>query len=530
MEFYLKEAFKNLKLLEDDFNLTADQGVIDELQSFVADDIDAPTEEDIIDVEADEVEDLQDNYVGKVILECDCCHTRIYKMPDEVIIDEDTGMANTEEQCPVCSGQFGFNVIGKIELFDENEFAEEETEDNAEEEVDVVDVEDEVSDEEVEEALKEALEKESLTESLPLREDVEQVKEKVSGWLYDHLLDINDNLAMEIHHKFPEYDVDWCNDDGLNPSALDIDDTMDKYVEALINDLFFYAPRQESFDESCKNEECKDEECDEACEKDLKEEFEDPANVGLNPDTAVEADVKLETPMENPVEEDPEILKEDESLNEGIENLSLDTEDTHMEMKSDENGRVEVVTEPIHENEDVEDLADTPEEMIAPLDAEEISDIDNNEEQSAEEVAIEDEMSEEDEDYLDIDNFDEESFDEIGESYLHRVYENVDSFKTTNTASDGFNLVVEGIITFKSGKQKKTKFVFENFRETRRGKIMMEGMNETFSKSSKAFSLKGSLINKNFVSESLTYNYSVKTINESNNSEITKVYGRAVKK
>ena len=172
--------------------------------------------------------------------------------------------------------------------------------------------------------------------------------------------------------------------------------------------------------------------------------------------------------------------------------------------------------------------------MIAPLDAEEITDIENNEEQSAEEVAMEDEASEEDtpaeEDELDVDEFDEESFDEIGESYLHRVYENVNSFKTTSVKKGSNKLVVEGLIRFNSGKEKKTSFVFENARTTKRGKLMLEGKNETFSRSSKAFLLKGVLANKKFIAESMTYNYTAKTINESNESELTRVYGRAVRK
>lgn len=544
MEFYLKEAFQSLKLLEDDFNLTADQGVIDELQSFVADDIEAPAEEEIIDVEADEVEDLQDNYIGKVILECDCCHTRIYKDKEDVIIDEETGLANVEEECPVCSNAFGWNVIGKIEPFKEGEF-DKEPEEEEEAEVDEV----EISDEEIDEALKEELSKTNLKESLPLREDVEQVKELVSGWLYDHLLDLNDNLAQELHYQIPEYDVDWCNEDGMNAIAEQVNVDMDQYVGSLIDSLFANAPRVESLGEECeKNEECEGEDCDESCEKEeeaLKEEFEDPDKVGVDPNRAVEDDVKLETPMENPVEESPKIAvaegledvqSEDaeklidpeeepvKELNEGIENLSLDTEDTHMEMTADEDGRVEVVTEPIHE-EEVSDDSDA--EMIAPLDAEEISEIDNNKEQSAEEVAIEDEIPEEDE--FEIDEFDEESFDEIGESYLHRVYENVNSFNTSNVKYDSGKLVVEGLIKFNSGKEKKTSFMFENFKTTRRGKVVIEGMNDTFSKSKKAFLLKGTLSDKKFVSESLTYNYTVKQINESNESEAVRVYGRAVK-
>ena len=48
--FYLAEAFQQLKCLnEDAFDLSADKGVVDELQSFVADDIEAPFEEEIIE-------------------------------------------------------------------------------------------------------------------------------------------------------------------------------------------------------------------------------------------------------------------------------------------------------------------------------------------------------------------------------------------------------------------------------------------------------------------------------------------------
>ena len=596
MEFYLKEAFQSLKLLEDDFNLTADQGVIDELQSFVADDIEAPTEEEIIDVEADEVEDLQDNYIGKVILECDSCHTRIYKDIADVIIDEDSGLANIDEECPVCSNAFGWNVIGKIEKFDADAFEEEPKD---EEEVEVEE-EPEISDEEIGEALKEALNADEQRElngivynhladaayeaevdheldatrsdmekaqqafnddfyfgsvdedidvhvdqpeesddvvinvdaddelheefenpedvgvnpetasedaeileepmenpvtEIPdklvvnesvLTEDANSVKNLVISYLQDSLVDFNDNLAYTVHDAIPEYDVDWCDDDGMSEFADRANMTQDEYVDAIANLLFAHAPTQES----------------------LGEDIEDVQSEDAK---------KLIDPEEEPVKD----LKED--LNE----VEVHTDEQDIEVKTEDGKVVVEVGNPETEEVPAED------EMIAPLDAEEITDIENNEEQSAEELAAEDESGAEEEpaeDELDIDEFDEESFDEIGESYLHRVYENVNSFKTTNVNYGKGKLVVEGLIKFNSGKEKKTSFVFENLKKTKRGKIVSEGLNETFSKSSKAFMLKGSLVNKKFVSESLIYNYTAKTINESNESEVTRVYGRAVRK
>ena len=599
MEFYLKEAFQSLKLLEDDFNLTADQGVIDELQSFVADDIEAPAEEEIIDVEADEVEDLQNNYIGKVILECDCCHTRIYKDLKDVIIDDDTGLANIDEQCPVCSNAFGWNVIGKIEPFKEGEFDDEP--EDAEEAEDAEEDVPEISDDEIGEALKEALNEdlepeeqkelngivynhladaayeaevdheleatrsdmekaeqafnddfymgsveedvdvhvdqpednddvvvnvdadeeihedfenpadvgvnpetasehaeileepmENPVTEIPdklvvnesvLTEDANSVKNLVISYLQDSLVDFNDNLAYTVHDAIPEYDVDWCDDDGMSELADRANMTQDEYVDAIANLLFAHAPTQESLGEDVEDVQSEDAE-------------------------------KLVDPEEEPVKD----LKED--LNE----VEVHTDEQDIEVKTDDGKVVVEVGNPEQAEAPVED------EMIAPLDAEEINNIENNEEQSAEEAAIDDELDDTADDEFAIDDFDEESFDEIGESYLRRVYDNVDSFNTTKVVSNNDKLIIEGVIKFKSGKTKNSSFVFEGFRTTKRGKTLAEGMNETFSKSKKAFILKGTLTDKNFVSESLTYNYTVKSLNESNQSEAIRVYGRAVRK
>ena len=238
----------------------------------------------------------------------------------------------------------------------------------------------------------------------------------------------------------------------------------------------------------------------------FKESY-DSEDVAINPETSVEHDQKLEDPEEDPVMEE----RNEVSLNEDIENLSLDTETTHMEMTSDDNGKVVVVTEP---RENIENVVETGEEMIAPLTDEEQIEIMNNEVDSIDE--------------FEIDEFDEESFDELGESFLKRVYENVNSFKTTNAKYGENKLYVEGLIKFNSGKEKKTTFKFENFKKSKKGKLVINGLNETFAKNKKAFSLKGSLVNKHFVSESLVYKYNTKNINEGNKNEVVNVFGKVV--
>ena len=131
MSDYLTEAFQKLRLLEDDFDLSADRGKIDELKSFVADDIEIP-EEEVIDVEAVSEEDLADNYNGKVILECECCHARVYKDIEDVFVDDETQTANVDEECPVCNNTLGYTVIGKIEPFEKAKEIEVNVEDNDE--------------------------------------------------------------------------------------------------------------------------------------------------------------------------------------------------------------------------------------------------------------------------------------------------------------------------------------------------------------------------------------------------------------
>ena len=106
-----------------------------------------------------------------------------------------------------------------------------------------------------------------------------------------------------------------------------------------------------------------------------------------------------------------------------------------------------------------------------------------------------------------IEEIDEESLDKLTESYLTEVYSNVKSFKTTNCALEKNKLVVEGKITFNSGKEKNTKFVFEAKKEN--NKIILEGLNADFA-TEKAFVLNCNLDTANrLVVESLSYKYTI---------------------
>jgi len=479
---YLEEAFKRLSLLEDDFDISVDADKVDELRSFIEDDVDEVPEEEIIDVKADDETELQDNYVGKVILECECCHTRIYKDKEEVFIDEESGLANINEPCPVCNNELGYTVIGKIEPFDSDKEINPE-EDEVEITPDDIEVEDEV-------------------EITP--DDVTEGEE----------VEVEESLENRINRKHLHENKDGvCPHCGKNPCEC----------ESL-------------------------EECDS-----LEEEFEDPSKVGVDSDVSVEDDIKLETPQDNPVNEDPSVL----DLKEDFKEVEIKTDDQKLEMTSDENGKVTVTTEPLEEEVAEDEVVDSittepddaevgPEEIV-PLDSEEEIAIENNvpEDEQEEEIpeeAVEDEVisseepiedngEEEDEDELDIEDFDEESFDDMGESYMRKVYSNVTGYKTTKINESNGSLLVDGVITFGSGVEKNTQFVFENATLSRRGKLILEGYNKTFSDAKKSFIIRGLLEGKKYIPESFIYNYKVKQLNESTNSnETVRVFGRIKKR
>lgn len=146
---YLKNAFRMLDALNEDIFDVSDEGI-----SQLADTLN--TEDNtvsIIDPEADSEEDLQDSYMDKVILECEVCHSLIYKDKDEINIDDESQLVNIDEECPYCFSTNGYKIVGQVAPF-----KEESEEDNVEVEVDgdkvEVDSEDN-EDEDFEESLKE---------------------------------------------------------------------------------------------------------------------------------------------------------------------------------------------------------------------------------------------------------------------------------------------------------------------------------------------------------------------------------------
>lgn len=333
---YLSEAFKKLDILEED-NFSLDNASdIDDMSHFLS--IERDPVQDVIDPEAESEEELEDTYIGKVILHCPVCNSMIYKDLEDIEKDDEEELVNVGEECPYCYTSDGFEVIGIVSPFQEKPEEEEEVEISDESEAD---------------------------------ENGEGVEE---------------------------------------------------------------------------------------------------------------------------VEVDDEVVEE--SLDEDFEHVEVSTDEQKLVMDAEEDGKITIESEPVANEADVDEFIQPVPELVK----------DEIEAPEAEEEV----PSEEEVDY-DIDDFDEESFDGLGESYLKKVYENVNSYKTSNVSMKDNSLIVEGVITFNSGKTKKTSFVFEAKTATKNNKLRFIGENKQITRGRKAFTLTGTLNeNKSFITEKFNYNYMAK--------------------
>ena len=504
---YINEAFRSLESLNEDI-FSADRDGINELSDFMSSDVNDEEKISIIDMDAENEDDLQDSYVGKIICDCNVCHSHVFKDKDQITIDED-GVVDIEDDCPYCGEHNGFVIIGEITEF--NPIAEEKAaEETAEEEVVTEEPEDDADDEasEDEEAEEEALD-ESLTEA----------KYAISNEELEKLTaeDVIRNRNGKTFYSEPDatgYQV------GISINFRKAGSRLSPYLSyRLEKDCWTVhyageagAKEFETFEEAkaelisainAQNTIARDSKKDESLNEEAPRKF--------KPHT-----MKLLKMIGSDLVNDAV----EEKLEESFNNVSIETDDQKMTMTSEENGKVTVTTEPIEAAPTAEDG-----EMIAPISDETKDEIINAtaevvDEEPAEETAKETPAEEEEMDF-DFDELDEEGMDEIGESYLKRVYENVDSFKTSNVSTSGNKLFIEGMINFKSGASKKTGFIFEAKEATRDGKVKFMGENAHLCRGKRAFTLAGSLNENKLMVESLTYNYRAKN----SDGKSTRVYG-----
>lgn len=481
---YLAEAFEELELVDDKLTGTFDfdKKGAEDLKKFMEDDT-FNDFETVIDPEAETEEDLQDSYIGMGILGCDICHSMIYKPVEEIVIDEETQMANVGECCPYCYERDGFKIIGKVAPFED--VSVEVTSKSEDEEVPEPTVKVNGKDVPVDEAPEK--EEEALTAEQkypvqsPIHENVNckvvKSKRKV-GAIKESVVPMMEEdkpaaISIEDAQKWVDYDMKRYGKISERTNEL-VKKAGFQIIKDDHGDYEVAAGKFESYEE--KQVEDGHENIDDV-KADIKDDHTDELEEGCK----VEEELSNSEKLFRAFPELREPIKE--SINEGMEDISITTDDQVIKVKA------------------------TPredKETIVPVEPKEIEAAQPEAEESAE--SGEEELMD-----IELDEIDETSFDELGESYLKKVYDNVNSFKTVNGSLDANNrLVLEGVIEFKSGKKAKTNFIFEAKEVTRKGKIKFIGENVNLSKNKRAFTLTGSTENKHLICEQFNYNYLAK--------------------
>lgn len=428
--------------------------------------------EKIVDLDADSPEDIQPSYVGKIIIQCPQCMTMFYKDESDIERPEDDEtIVNVGEVCQHCGNEDGYTLIGKVALDEPQEEHEEEaTEEQAEE----APAEEEPKEEESSENEEKEPELPSL-DDLDLgkeesEENEEEKKEEAfdagNGKVLTESAEEDLDKALEAHNEYIEYlrkELDAAEKELSKAKNNFIKNSVQAKVDALKADL------EKALPEDVKEK---------ATENELP-------NADELPEEAVEEKEEVKESLNEDAKHDLQAFID--SLEEKCEKCDECNEDLESENK-------------------IEDYIEGLPEACEKCKKEKIKeDVSDAEFEAMLKNPIYNEGLEEENELDEVEDFVEESFNKQATNYLTEVYENVESFETTNCALQENKLIVEGNINFKSGKIKPTKFVFENVEN----KLL--GSNKDLSEDVNVFTLNYKIKNKALVTESLKYAYRIET-------------------
>lgn len=628
---YLAEAFKALDDVEDvtpclhEEMFTVDSDGLSELADFEVESEKSEDKKRVIDPEAKNEEELKSSYVGKVIIDCNQCHSKVYKDKEDIVIDGDE--VNKEEECPYCFATEGFKVVGEVAPYTETKVdVEVEGEDTMTESVqhrtcdakkagkkvveefegspdasaiidDLVDraklIYKEQDDSDIDEAVSEAID-----DGLIYYADIIKLADAYGvidyGELEDKFIDdLSDEMRTKLEHMLAEEDDEIEesvkgreNERGKSANGdntirdwyiktyptdeiggeIDESVTFDDVFAGLKNHEDFYEMigvydsivRERIFDELAKSKNVSydkiyklwlDEsaigrksrrkgkltESDRIRWRDIDNIPYDIGQMSDKAKNALDHAMKMSDKARYHDNDEKKARRIDRKINslkdyKFVEDLGDDVAKyqrwVDYDMKrygkiSDktksylDRAGLEVVKDDHKDYEVIakdEGLTESLEEVEVKTDTDKIK-------ISSETITKEDEMAipvtndtrdkiiadgEKEDTDDDIEEFDEESFDELSESYLKKVYNNVDGYKTSNVSFNKSGLCVEGIISFKSGNKKNTQFIFESRDNGKR----FVGENKQITRGKKAFTVKGSIKDGKFITESFNYRYS----------------------
>ena len=376
---------------------------------------------------------------------------------------------------------------------------------------DAVKAETAVEEEKIEEPVKETTDKdktEEKLENLTLTESAEpEIDSIIASWDAKESLTEEDNLdrlldSDEFKTPVSEEEIDAARREVEKESLKEkcgkqkITEESDSEIAAIINS--WEDTPEVPVEESCEGQECESkEDCDDCLKEEKEDESddeetdssEDSEEVCFTAEEVKEVATDVAQSLATPVEDEEEAEKQAEEISEVVD----EKVDKAIEEKAEEADEDEA-EEAESEETDEEDESDDKESE----EADEEDDDDDDEE---------DEIKEPEFNEDDIDALDECSLNKHIDEYLKEVYSNVKSYKTTDCKLKEGKLIVEGKISFNSGKEKLT--MFEFLPAYCEGSLFFEGYNKDFSED-KAFTLNCSINeSKTLVTESFGYKYKI---------------------
>lgn len=567
--YNISNAFKELDLLTEDTFKVNDAG-IDKLRDFM--DGDQVDEITIIDPEAETFDDVKESYIGKIILNCGVCQSKFYKDKEDIVIDEETQLANVGEECPYCTSADGFEIVGQVAEYCPDCDEDEDYDDASEDQLDLheswadnkemltllgaMTADDSNLNRYLDRAFKVAKKYEGskpyqgnyiniiYTDSGNSQSSADKTIRQWASSNNVNLVELNgENVTStklnntRSHELFnalnkPNSVLFIHNVDNIPREAVNgltdlvshhlLADSNQKIGEIFLPNMLFMVATASDTSSSDTLKESRDlTKFDGTIAKlladnmsklsnitdvnELKSKIVDLLDSSAIKDKKAVADFKTRidkiknisslistiatyiTGMKSQPKDSKKAVKE------SVESVEVKT-DTDKICVDTEGDSTKVEVKP---RDDFEDEA----EMITPVDDEVKDEIE------AEQVSDEDVEDEDNFEDVDFDEFDEESFDELGEQYLKKVYENVKSYKTSSGSMKNDKLKLEGVITFNSGKQAKTTFLFEGASILKNGTLKLIGENKNFSDKKNAFGLRGRVSGNKLMVESFNYNY-----------------------
>ena len=448
----LMEAFKALDQLNEDV-FSVDAEGIKKLNDFMQND-DSVDELSVFDIDSTEDDVIRDDEKcneGDMILDCCVCHSKVFKPISEVVVDEESQIANAGEECPYCFSVEGYKIVGQVKASGEEEASVDEEvsasdEDSIQGEPDVAeevldvpfsdldsDEEDEVQESVKDRIIKCRMKDRRIDESI----DLLTKDNTIASLLRDNM----DKLSSITDvNELRDAIMDLVNESDIanKPAALKLkrDLYSKKSVGALLSTIGTYMTG----------------------EKVIK--------VGRNSTKSRKESLKHRRTIKESFKHRRTIKEsfKHRRITENVDTIKITSDDITISMDSDNDEDKSI--EGTNDNFVIEPVSDEAKEQI------------------------------------DFNSIDRESAEDAIEESLKESFGNVKFFRCSNIVPRNNRFIVEGVIGFNSGRKRNTNFVFKP-RKITESKVIFKGYSKELQESVKSMSLVCRNRGKKCIAESL---------------------------